>query len=114
MTGTQMSVLAGRVWSGFDSRDDEKMSVGADDVVAVTVGQSTESFDLDDSQPAAVLAATLADRFQTILMEARRTVLPACPRHVGEHPLVSAVVDGRAVWICPQDDSVVAAILGEG
>lgn len=107
----QFSDLVRRVWHGFDIRDGEAVTVGADDIIAVTVGTMTESFDLDGSSPPAVLAAKLADRFQTILMEARQALLPACPRHGDAHPLVSAVVEGRAVWICPQDDSAVADIL---
>lgn len=114
VTPTQLPDLAARVWNGLDSRDDERMSVGAGDIVAVTVGRSTESFDLDDSLTSAELAAQLADRFQGILMEARREMMPACPHHAGAHPLVSTVVDDRAVWVCPSSNVVVKGVLASG
>jgi hypothetical protein len=35
---------------------------------------------------------------------------PRCPQHPQNHPLCPAVVDERAVWLCPSDRALIAPI----
>ena len=35
---------------------------------------------------------------------------PECPQHPGSHPLMAAVREGRAVWICPRTGDLVSDV----
>lgn len=89
---------------------DETLSVDSDGIILVTAGSSTEgsSVDLDDSS--ADMAWKVADRVQTILMEARRQIVPDCPRHPNTHPLRASALNDRPVWVCPADQVAIAEI----
>ena len=51
--------------------------------------------------PFGLLVSILADRIQTIAMEGRQQMVPACPLHPAAHPLLSDVVNGAAAWVYP-------------
>ncbi|GAA1928686.1 hypothetical protein [Nocardioides hwasunensis] len=59
--------------------------------------------------------ASAADQVQewaieTHLWGAAPTNWPPCPNHPDTHPLQAVVHDHRAVWLCPADQSVMAAV----
>jgi hypothetical protein len=67
-----------------------------------------------DGSPAEQLAA-LADDLADWLVEqlpsiGHPAVWPPCPQHVNTHPLEAQVINDDAVWVCPRDETVVAAI----
>ena len=54
--------------------------------------------------------AALAEGIQDHVIEDAQMAWPDCPRHPTSHPLTAAVDGGRAVWVCPQTQVVVAEI----
>jgi hypothetical protein len=59
--------------------------------------------------------AAVADQIQEIAIEARwasqmSATWPECPAHPNSHPLQARVVDGRAVWCCPETGAVIAEV----
>lgn len=76
-------------------------------MIEVAVDGVLEGFDIDPDLPAGELAAHLADRIQTIVMESRQQMVPDCPLHPAAHPLQSAVVNGAAAWVCPWTNGLV-------
>lgn len=103
----QVASIARQVWQEFSPRDDEQLAIRDDGIILVTTGNSAEGFDIDPDDPVGVMAAYLADRIQTIVMEERQQMVPDCPRHPAAHPLQSDVVNGAAAWVCPQTMSLV-------
>jgi hypothetical protein len=101
MTGS----IVQQVWQEFSPREDEKAAFQEDfrdnGLIMVTIGDSAEGFDMDPDRPFGSLVPALADRMQTIIMEARQQMAPDCPLHPAAHPLESDVVDGAAAWLCP-------------
>jgi hypothetical protein len=70
---------------------------------------------LELGKPGSTQIAALADQVQEWAVEAlwslrRPTNWPPCPHHPGSHPLAPTESDGRAVWICPADNSEVSEI----
>jgi hypothetical protein len=58
------------------------------------------------AEPLAQRIASVADQIQEWAVEARwhagrPATWPGCPLHPDSHPLMAAVREGRAVWICP-------------
>jgi hypothetical protein len=101
MTGS----IVQQVWQEFSPRGDEKAAFHEDfrdnGLIMVTIGDSAEGFDIDPDRPFGSLVSALADRMQTIIMEARQQMVPDCPLHPAAHPLESDVVDSAAAWLCP-------------
>jgi len=98
--------IARQVWQEFSPREDEDLAFDENfrdglGLITVTSGDSVEAFDVDPDEPLGSMAAYVADRIQTIIMEARQQVVPDCPLHPAAHPLDSSVVDGSAAWVCP-------------
>lgn len=58
--------------------------------------------------------ASMADQVQDWAIEELWSHLPTnwppCPQHPNSHPLKATTQDAAAVWVCPTDDHVVAAI----
>jgi len=59
--------------------------------------------------------ASVADQVQEWAVEAlwragRPATWPECPEHPDSHPLVAAVREDRAVWICPRTGHLVSDI----
>jgi hypothetical protein len=73
-------------------------------VLYVTVDGTTEGLSIDVDEPIARIRAHVADRFQTIFTESTRSLIPACPRHPGRHPLSARMVQDQAMWVCPVGD----------
>jgi hypothetical protein len=57
-----------------------------------------------------VLAEQLQDWAGDIQVDPGRRPWPDCPDHPGSHPLMPDTRDEEAVWCCPHDGHVVAAI----
>jgi hypothetical protein len=103
--------VARLIWQEFSPREDEELAFHKDFrdrvLITVTVGGSTEGFDIDPDCPFGALASALADRIQAIIMEARQQMVPGCPFHPAAHPLESNVADGAAAWVCPSNKRLV-------
>lgn len=99
--------MAAEVWQEFTPQGDEDLVCHTDGIIEVTVAGATEGFNIDPDQPLGQLAAHLADRIQTIVMEGRQRMVPDCPLHPGRHPLQSGVVNGAAAWVCPRSNDLI-------
>ena len=100
--------IARQVWQEFSPRSGDELAFRDGGIIEVTIdGGGLEGFDIDPDDPAGVLAACLADRIQTIVMEERQQMVPDCPLHPAAHPLQSDVVNGAAAWVCPWTKSLV-------
>jgi hypothetical protein len=102
----RLESVARQVWQEFSPREDEALAFedfrDGLGLITVTIGESGgEAFDADPDEPLGTLAAYLADRMQTVIMEERQQMVPECPLHPTAHPLDSTVVDGSAAWTCP-------------
>ena len=99
------------MWQEFSPREDEELAFDENfrdhGLITVTIGDSGEAFDADPDEPLGFLAAYLADRIQTIVMEERQQMVPECPLHPAAHPLDSRVIDGSAAWVCPSTKRLV-------
>ncbi|MCW2494458.1 hypothetical protein [Jatrophihabitans sp.] len=42
---------------------------------------------------------------ESVLWPERPTNWPPCPHHPRNHPLAAKVVQDRAVWVCPVDET---------
>jgi hypothetical protein len=102
--------LARAVWESFYPRPEEHLSEPEPYTYTVSVGASEETFDIDGTRETQDFVAAFPDRIQTVLMEERQEMTPACPRHPGAHPMVATVMS-EAVWVCPADETPVRAIL---
>jgi hypothetical protein len=102
----KMEGVARQVWQEFSPCLGEEIAF-RDGIIEVTVGGSTEGFNIDSEVPVGVFASALADRIQTIVMEGRQKMVPDCPLHPVAHPLESKVVNGDAAWVCPSTGSLV-------
>src|SRR6478672_7153114 len=91
-----MESVARQVWQEFSPREDEELAFDENfrdgGLITVTVGGSGESFDVHPDEPLGWLAAYIADKIQTIIMEERQQVVPDCPLHPTAHPLDSREV----------------------
>ncbi len=82
-----------------------------DDVTAVvTVGAEQEGFSIDLEDRPEDLKFKAADRLQSIIIEATRSMVPICPLHPGQHPLSSGVVNGAAIWRCPKTGTSISEV----
>jgi hypothetical protein len=93
--------VARQVWQEFSPRDGEELACRDDGIIEVTVQGELEGFGIDPDVPFGLFVSILADRIQTIVMEGRQQMVPACPLHPAAHPLQSDVVNGAAAWVCP-------------
>lgn len=93
--------VARQVWQEFSPRDGEGLACRDDGIIEVTVQGELEGFGIDPDVPFGLFVSILADRIQTIVMEGRQQMVPACPLHPDAHPLQSDVVNGAAAWVCP-------------
>ena len=73
----------------LDERENVVAGVGAGDDPPTTRAEVEEAL------------ATIADYLQEHVIDELFRAWPKCPDH--EHPLSSAVVDGKAVWRCPAE-----------
>jgi hypothetical protein len=71
---------------------------------------SVEGMSVDLSDSSTWIRFKVAERLQTIFMEATETMVPPCPRHPESHPLACRVVENWAVWQCPRDDETVRPV----
>jgi hypothetical protein len=67
------------------------------------------------AEPLAQRIASVADQIQEWAVEARwhagrPATWPGCPHHPDSHPLMAAVREGRAVWICPRAGDLVSDV----
>lgn len=99
--------IAVQVWREFTPRGDEGLVYREDGIIEVTIAGSSEGFDIDPDQPPGQLAASLADRIQTVVMEGRQEMTPDCPLHPGAHPLEASVVNDAAAWVCPKGNTFI-------
>jgi hypothetical protein len=67
------------------------------------------------AEPLPQRIASAADQIQEWAVEAlwhvgRAATWPECPRHPDSHPLMAAVREGRAAWICPRTGDLVSDV----
>ncbi len=67
------------------------------------------------AEPLPQRIASVADQVQEWAVEAlwqvgRPATWPECPQHPDSHPLMAAVLEGRAVWICPRTGDLVSDV----
>ena len=101
--------VARQVWQEFSPRDGEELA-WRDGLFWVTVDMgSREGFDfgIDPAEPFGSVVSALANKLQSIIMEGRQQMVPACPLHPAAHPLESDTVDGAAAWVCPSTKRLV-------
>lgn len=61
-------------------------------------------FEVVTTEPPAEVLAAVADGIQQVLIDRFHEARPQCPNH--GHPAVATVIDGAAVWRCPQTEDV--------
>lgn len=94
----------------FEKRDDDHRWLA----VLIAADGTGQGCWIDLSVPPEAAIAAVADSVQEWEIEQLQTAgatnWPSCPLHPTNHPLSVKLIEGSAVWACPFDGVVIAAI----